>query len=634
MNIQIKEALLRASLLAGICNCLISPSYGMEIEEERRVSSSSVLFPYQEFTENSEEMNTDSGIVSNFGNNFYSFLPNNTMDDKNNKRSNQSDLNNRETKKQKLDLSVHKSQVICISDSEDESNGNLELIERSQIIWVSDSEDEGSDNLEFIEQNNVNMDVESINHNIFQLFPLDIEDIRTQCLFPILEPQSFGRCQQVCKAWYNMGQMYVQNELSNGKRLIYALKQKNFDDALLYMKDFCKFSVNTIEYLYGAFQIYFSDEKDEDRLFEIYAEKKKKKNILRISSNFLNTIRALQNSSDAHQELERRINIYEPYGFSLLFASRLNLLLPGQEKKISKALLEKRAIEKLCTGISQTLPFFHPLLNSLEKVINSDPTYYQSYRILEVMKAFSKGREVSVYNTRLNNEIKKYALEQRKNAHHTHNSIDFARSGELFELQLLNTLEPSPNDCKNCAYTYYEAARYTLVAADKAYFFGKAAHQNHTESQFQLGFCYAEGLGISKDYVEAMKWYRLAAAQNHANAQNNMGVLYCMGRGVEQNYTEAMKWYKLSADQNNACAQCNIGSFHEFGSGVPINYLEAIRWFRLAAAQNNVHAQSRIEALEKRQSVEMLEKKQDAEMLEKKQNKGGCKQSEESCIVQ
>jgi TPR repeat protein len=43
---------------------------------------------------------------------------------------------------------------------------------------------------------------------------------------------------------------------------------------------------------------------------------------------------------------------------------------------------------------------------------------------------------------------------------------------------------------------------------------------------------YRNGEGVTQDYQEALKWYRLAAEQGYATAQNNLGVMYVMGKGV------------------------------------------------------------------------------------------------------
>ena len=50
------------------------------------------------------------------------------------------------------------------------------------------------------------------------------------------------------------------------------------------------------------------------------------------------------------------------------------------------------------------------------------------------------------------------------------------------------------------------------------------------------------GVGIPKDYAEAMKWYLLAAEQGYAGAQNNLGLVYGNGEGVPKDSAEAVKW--------------------------------------------------------------------------------------------
>jgi TPR repeat protein len=56
---------------------------------------------------------------------------------------------------------------------------------------------------------------------------------------------------------------------------------------------------------------------------------------------------------------------------------------------------------------------------------------------------------------------------------------------------------------------------------------------------------YEFGQGVSQDYAEAVKWYRLAAEQGIAFAQYNLGGMYRKGRGVPQDNAEAVKWWRL-----------------------------------------------------------------------------------------
>jgi TPR repeat protein len=61
----------------------------------------------------------------------------------------------------------------------------------------------------------------------------------------------------------------------------------------------------------------------------------------------------------------------------------------------------------------------------------------------------------------------------------------------------------------------------------------KKAEAGNADSQYNLGLCYANGLGIGKNLTEAVKWYQLAANQGD-------------GRGTEANLAEAYYWPYLS----------------------------------------------------------------------------------------
>src|ERR1035441_3068965 len=86
-----------------------------------------------------------------------------------------------------------------------------------------------------------------------------------------------------------------------------------------------------------------------------------------------------------------------------------------------------------------------------------------------------------------------------------------------------------------------------------------SAEQGDAEAQFNLGWCYDDGRGVAKDYVEAVKWYRQAAGQNYIPAQSNLGWCYDNGQGVAKDYVEAVKWYRQAAEQGHAEAQFNLG---------------------------------------------------------------------------
>ena len=71
-----------------------------------------------------------------------------------------------------------------------------------------------------------------------------------------------------------------------------------------------------------------------------------------------------------------------------------------------------------------------------------------------------------------------------------------------------------------------------------------AVSANAADNPFQM---VEFGEGITQDYAEANKWYRLAAVQGHGDAQLNLGSAYANGQGVPRNYVIAHMWLQLAA---------------------------------------------------------------------------------------
>ena len=62
-----------------------------------------------------------------------------------------------------------------------------------------------------------------------------------------------------------------------------------------------------------------------------------------------------------------------------------------------------------------------------------------------------------------------------------------------------------------------------------------------------LGYMYEKGYGVTKDQVEAVKWYRKAAY--------NLGLCYQYGKGVTIDLTQAKYWYEKAAAQGDEDAK-------------------------------------------------------------------------------
>ena len=121
-----------------------------------------------------------------------------------------------------------------------------------------------------------------------------------------------------------------------------------------------------------------------------------------------------------------------------------------------------------------------------------------------------------------------------------------------------------------------------------------AANEGHVSAQYNLGFLYNHGRGVTQDYTEAAKWYEFAANQNDSNAQHALGVLYHLGHGFEKDETLAAKLYEQAAQAGNADAQYNLGSLYNQGKGVIQNFDEAAKWYKLAVTQGNTSAQNNL----------------------------------------
>jgi TPR repeat protein len=98
---------------------------------------------------------------------------------------------------------------------------------------------------------------------------------------------------------------------------------------------------------------------------------------------------------------------------------------------------------------------------------------------------------------------------------------------------------------------------------------------------------YSESKGVERDDAEAVKWFRKAADQDYTSAQNQLGMMYEQGRGVSQDYVKATEWYRKAAERGYGGAQNNLAIAYALGQGVPKDLIEASKWFALGAAHGD-----------------------------------------------
>ncbi len=161
----------------------------------------------------------------------------------------------------------------------------------------------------------------------------------------------------------------------------------------------------------------------------------------------------------------------------------------------------------------------------------------------------------------------------------------------------------------------------------------QSAERGDPHAQFELGWVYANGIGVGTNTSEAAKWYRKAAEQGLADAQFNLGhLMFLTGQGMKQkgdgsltvdiigaeswfrkaaeqghgdaqtelgliklffrkDYADAEKWLRKGAAQNHAGAEYLLGSMFAMGWGVEKDYVEAVKWTQKGAEQGHIEAQ-------------------------------------------
>lgn len=107
------------------------------------------------------------------------------------------------------------------------------------------------------------------------------------------------------------------------------------------------------------------------------------------------------------------------------------------------------------------------------------------------------------------------------------------------------------------------------------------------EAAFLMGTAFDEGLGVSVDYLEAMRWYRRAAHRGHVLAVHNIGNMYRDGRGVDEDPPAAVRWWLRAARAGDAIPALRLGEAFERGWGVDENRDRARFWYSRAAELGN-----------------------------------------------
>jgi TPR repeat protein len=111
-----------------------------------------------------------------------------------------------------------------------------------------------------------------------------------------------------------------------------------------------------------------------------------------------------------------------------------------------------------------------------------------------------------------------------------------------------------------------------------------AAERGHPLACAHLAVCFDTGRGVGRDKAESRRYaarslpgLRRLAAAGDAEAQFLLGRFYSGGLGVERDYKEALVWLRKAAGQKQAWAYNLLGYMHLHGEGVSPDPGEAYR---------------------------------------------------------
>ena len=102
--------------------------------------------------------------------------------------------------------------------------------------------------------------------------------------------------------------------------------------------------------------------------------------------------------------------------------------------------------------------------------------------------------------------------------------------------------------CDSLFSRYWEAGEYGRIFSGLL----PLAEQGYPLAECQVGYFYAQGLGVERDLDRALLWTRRAAEHGDRDGQFNLGCFYEEGTVLARDMEQAALWYQRAAHQGHA----------------------------------------------------------------------------------
>lgn len=131
--------------------------------------------------------------------------------------------------------------------------------------------------------------------------------------------------------------------------------------------------------------------------------------------------------------------------------------------------------------------------------------------------------------------------------------------------------------------------------AEAIAWYGKAAAQGETNAMRNLGVCYLDGKGVTKESAEAANWFRKAADLGSKDAPEDLGDLYQDGNGMAKDEAAAAGWYRKGAERGDGRAMNSLAACYWNGQGIAKSPRDAIDWWKKAVDAGNDNAKKNLQ---------------------------------------
>lgn len=101
--------------------------------------------------------------------------------------------------------------------------------------------------------------------------------------------------------------------------------------------------------------------------------------------------------------------------------------------------------------------------------------------------------------------------------------------------------------CDSLFSQYWEAGEYGRIFSGLL----PLAEQGYPLAECQVGYFYAQGLGVERDLDKALLWTRRAAEHGDRDGQFNLGCFYEEGTVLARSMEQAALWYQRAARQGH-----------------------------------------------------------------------------------